>query len=58
MGVTAAAAGALGGVVVGTLGYSALTGFAALLVAGVATAAEFARRATRDLPDGDGTLAL
>lgn len=58
MGVTAAAAGALGGVVVGTLGYPALAGFAALLVGGIATAAELARRATSGLPDQDGTPAL
>ncbi|MGZ4438227.1 MAG: MFS transporter [Nocardioidaceae bacterium] len=44
MGVVAAAAGALGGVVVGLMGYGALNLFAAVLVAGVATAAEFARR--------------
>ena len=44
MGVVAAAAGALGGVVVGVLGYGSLNLFAAMLVAGVATAAEFARR--------------
>ena len=44
MGVVAAAAGALGGVVVGALGYGSLNLFAAMLVAGVATAAEFARR--------------
>jgi MFS family permease len=44
MGLTAAVAGALAGVVVGTLGYGWLNGFAALLVAGIATAAEFARR--------------
>jgi MFS family permease len=46
MGVTAAAAGALAGVVVGFLGFPALTGFAALLVAGVATVSEYARRTT------------
>jgi MFS family permease len=44
MGVVAAAAGALAGVIVGTLGFPALNVFAALLVTGVATAAEFARR--------------
>jgi MFS family permease len=58
MGVTAAAAGALGGVVVGTLGYPALAGFAALLVGGVATAAEFARRATGGPAAREGTPAL
>jgi hypothetical protein len=49
MGLTAAAAGAAAGVVVGSLGYAALTGFAALLVTGVATAAEYARRTTGPL---------
>jgi len=57
MGVTAAAAGALAGVVVGTLGYPALTLFAGVLVAGVATAAEVARRTTDHAPD-DEPLAL
>ncbi len=52
MGLTAAAAGALAGVIVGSLGYGALTIFAALLVTGVATAAEFARRTT-DRPGAD-----
>jgi len=47
MGLTAAAAGAAAGVVVGVLGFPALTGFAALLVAGVAAAAEYARRTVR-----------
>jgi MFS family permease len=46
MGLTAAAAGAVAGVVVGSLGYPALTLFAALLVTGVVTAAEYARRTT------------
>ena len=44
MGLVAAAAGALAGVIVGSLGFSALNVFAGLLVTGVATAAEFARR--------------
>jgi MFS family permease len=44
MGLVAAAAGALGGVVMGLLGYVALTIFAGLLVTGIATAAEVARR--------------
>jgi MFS family permease len=44
MGLVAAAAGALAGVVMGAFGYVALNVFAALLVSGVATAAEFARR--------------
>ncbi|MEP7090094.1 MAG: MFS transporter [Nocardioidaceae bacterium] len=46
MGLTAAAAGAVAGVVVGSLGYAALTVFAAFLVTGIATAAEYARRTT------------
>jgi MFS family permease len=53
MGVVAAAAGALAGVVVGSLGYGALNVFAAFLVAGVATAAEFARRAVSGRSDDD-----
>jgi MFS family permease len=44
VGVVAAAAGARDGVVVGWLGFGALNLFAALLVTGVATAAEVARR--------------
>ncbi len=44
MGLVAAAAGALAGVIVGTLGFAALNVFAAMMAAGVATAAEFARR--------------
>ncbi|NUR05655.1 MAG: MFS transporter [Nocardioidaceae bacterium] len=48
MGVTAAAAGALAGVIVGAAGYGWLNAFAAVLVAGVATAAEYARRVSRD----------
>lgn len=44
MGVTAALAGLVAGVVMDTAGYVALTVFAALLVTGVATAAELARR--------------
>ena len=59
MGLVAAAAGALAGVIVGTLGYGALNVFAALLVTGVATAAEFARRTTgRPLPDDAETPAI
>ncbi len=57
MGVTAAAAGALSGVVVGSLGYGALNLAAAFLVAGVATAAEVARRTTSPTAD-DVTLAI
>jgi MFS family permease len=45
MGLVAAVAGALAGVIVGVFGYVALNLFAALLVTGVATAAEVARRA-------------
>lgn len=59
MGLTAAAAGALAGVVVGTLGYQALNVGAALLVTGIATAAEYARRTTGGrLPDDEDTLAI
>src|SRR3954451_2234318 len=58
MGLTAAAAGALAGVVVGSLGYPALNAFAALLVTGVATAAEYARRTTGPLAPEDQPLAL
>ena len=58
MGLTAAVAGAVAGVVVGSLGYGALNIFAACLVTGVATAAEFARRTSgRALPEDD-SLAL
>jgi MFS family permease len=59
MGVVAAAAGVLAGVIMGGLGYAALNVFAALLVTGVATAAEFARR-TSDGPldEGQEPLAL
>lgn len=46
MGLVAAAAGALAGVVMGWLGFVSLNIFAALMVAGIATAAEFARRTT------------
>ena len=48
MGLTAAVAGALAGVVVGTFGYGPLALFAAFLVTGIATAAEFARRVAHD----------
>ena len=58
MGLTAAVAGAIAGVVVGTLGYGALALFAALLVTGVATAAEYARRTTRSRPADEEPLAL
>jgi MFS family permease len=46
MGLVAAGGGALAGLVVGSLGYGALNLFAGVLVAGIATAAEFARRTT------------
>jgi MFS family permease len=53
MGLTAATAGALAGVVVGSLGYPALNVFAALLAGGVLSAAEYARRtATADVGAG------
>ncbi|HJR36868.1 MAG TPA: MFS transporter [Nocardioidaceae bacterium] len=59
MGLMAAAAGALAGVIVGWLGYPALNVFAALLVTGIATAAEFARRTTgSSMPEDDETLAI
>ena len=59
MGLMAAAAGALAGVIVGWLGYPALNVFAALLVTGIATAAEFARRtAGSSAPEDDETLAI
>ncbi|MGN6130564.1 MAG: MFS transporter, partial [Nocardioidaceae bacterium] len=58
MGLVAAAAGALGGVVVGFLGYGALNAFAAVLVAGIATAAEYARRAARGAAQDEEPLAL
>jgi len=54
MGLVAAAAGALGGLVAGAFGYGALTFVAALLVTGIATAAEVVRRTgsgvSEDLP--------
>ena len=58
MGLTAAAAGAMAGVVVGSLGYAALNLFAAVLVTGVATAAEYARRTTGAAPRDEQTPAL
>jgi MFS family permease len=45
MGLVAAAAGVVAGLVMGSLGFEALNLFAALLVTGVVTASEFARRA-------------
>ena len=53
MGLTAAAAGALAGVVVGSLGYAWLNLLAALLVTGVATSAEYARRGSGRAPAED-----
>ncbi len=50
MNLTAAVGGALAGVVVGTLGYPSLALFAGVLVAGIATAAEYARHAPADEP--------
>jgi MFS family permease len=59
MGLVAAAAGALAGVVMAAFGFVALNVFAALLVSGVATAAEFARRAAARTPyDDEAPLAL
>ncbi len=46
MGLVAATAGALAGVVMGAFGFVVLNAFAALLVCGVATSAEIARRAS------------
>ena len=53
MGLVAAAAGVVAGLVVGTWGFGALNVFAALLVTGVATAAEYARRTTGRRPPYD-----
>ena len=47
MGLTAAFAGAVAGVIVGSFGFPALALFSAVLVTGIATAAEIARRAGR-----------
>jgi MFS family permease len=58
MGLTAAAAGALAGVIVGSLGYGWLNVFAAVLVTGVATAAEYARRTTGGAAPADVPLPL
>jgi MFS family permease len=55
MGLVAAAAGVAAGLIMGALGFEALNIFAALLVTGVVTATEFARRAgTRTPGGGDG----
>jgi MFS family permease len=53
MGVVAALAGVVAGVVMDGFGYVALNLFAALLVTGVATSAELARRTGRRVPDPD-----
>ena len=58
MGLAAATAGALAGVVVGTLGYPVLTVFSAVLVTGIVTAAEYARRTRGRPPHEDAPLAL
>jgi MFS family permease len=50
MGLVAAAAGLVAGLVMDGFGYVALNLFAAVLVTGVATAAEVARRTTRPGP--------
>jgi MFS family permease len=55
MGVVAAAAGVVAGLVMGSFGFGALNVFAALLVTGVVTASEFARRASRGTPEGGAT---
>ncbi len=55
MGLTAAAAGVVAGLVMGTFGYGPLNIFAALLVTGIVTASEFARRSgRRTTPPGSG----
>ncbi len=58
MGLVAAAGGALAGVDVGVLGYAALNVFAGLLVTGIATAAELARRSAHRDRRLSGTPAL
>jgi MFS family permease len=58
MGLTAAAAGALAGVIVGAFGFGWLNLFAAVLVTGIATAAEYARRTTGRTPRDEDSLAL
>jgi MFS family permease len=58
MGLVAAAAGALAGVVMGAFGFVALNIFAAVLVTGVATAAEYARRTSGGAPYQEQTPAL
>jgi MFS family permease len=58
MGLTAAFAGAVAGLVVGDFGFPALALFSALLVTGIATAAEIARRATTTRSPGSDDIAL
>jgi MFS family permease len=53
MGLVAAAAGVVAGLVMGGLGFVALNVFAALLVTGIVTASEFARRTPARRPDED-----
>ena len=53
MGLVAAAAGVVAGLVMGSLGFVALNIFAALLVTGIVTASEVARRSVGRQPDGD-----
>jgi hypothetical protein len=55
MGLVAAAAGVVAGLVMGSLGFVALNVFAALLVTGIITATELARRARGPSPDDGGT---
>ena len=58
MGLVAAAAGVVAGLVMDGFGYVALNLFAAVLVTGVATAAEVARRTTQRGHRGADTPAL
>ncbi len=62
MGLVAAVAGVTAGLVMGSLGFGALNVFAALLVTGIVTASEFARRTGRGTPgsggSGDDALSL
>jgi len=53
MGLVAAAAGVVAGLVMGSLGFVALNIFAALLVTGIVTASEVARRSVGRQPGGD-----
>lgn len=58
MGLVAAAAGVMAGLIVGYLGFFALNVFAAMLVTGVATSAEFARRTPVGSPQDQGDAGL